>query len=100
EVKIEREGRVIWSRALASGEANMCHSLENVEHHQFKYQSHRVPDLVHVHFFGADAFSFGEGVVLQDGDVVQVEWQGLGRPLRNPVRVDRTPQALIEVRPI
>jgi hypothetical protein len=97
EVKIERDNQVVWSRAVASGEANMCHSLENLEHHHFKYQSHRVPDLVHVHFFGADAFSFGEGVALEDGDVVQVGWDGLGRPLRNPVRVDASEQPLVEI---
>jgi hypothetical protein len=95
-VRIEREGQVLWSRDIASGEANMCHSLANLEHHHFKYQSHRVPDLIHVHFFGADAFSSGEGLALEDGDVVEVRWNGLGRPLRNPIRVDRSDQPLVE----
>jgi hypothetical protein len=96
-VRIERGGQVVWSREVASGEANMCHSLANLEHHHFKYQSHRVPDLLHVHFFGADAFSFGEGFTFEDGDIVEVGWEGLGRPLRNPVRVDGSVQGLVEV---
>jgi hypothetical protein len=84
-VSVERSGGVLWSAQVATGEANMCHSIENMEHHQFKYAEHRRPGDVHVHFFGADAFSFGAGVQMQDGDVMVVEWQGMGRSLRNPV---------------
>ena len=65
----------------------MCHSLANMEHHHFKFAAHRRPGDVHIHFFGADAFSFGEGIRLADGDVMQVRWDGFGRPLRNAVRV-------------
>ena len=71
---------------LASGEADMCHSLANLEHHHFKYDQHRRPGDVHVHFFGADHFSFRDRVRLQDGDVMAVSFTGFGRPLRNPVR--------------
>ena len=59
EVAIERDGRVFWSRAIRNGEAAMCHSLENMEHHHFKFENHRRPGDLHVHYFGADAFSFG-----------------------------------------
>jgi len=58
----------------------MCHSLANIEHHHFKFDAHRRPGDIHVHFFGADAFSFGEGIRLADGDVMQVHWQGFGLP--------------------
>jgi len=50
-----------------------------------------------VHFFGTDCLSFGEGVRLQDGDVMQVSFEGFGRPLRNPVHVATSPSTLIEV---
>jgi hypothetical protein len=86
EVSIERAGTVLWSKPIRTGESAMCHSLANIEHHHFKYEPHRRPGDVHVHFFGADAFSFGEGIRLQDGDVMQVRWEGFGRALRNPVR--------------
>jgi hypothetical protein len=53
-----------------------------------------------VHFFGADAFSFGEGIRLADGDVMQVRWDGFGRPLRNLVRVLTGKDALVAVRAV
>ena len=86
EVRIEREGRTLWRKSIASGEANMCHSLANLEHHHFKFAGHQQPGGVQVHFFGADALSFGEGVVLRDGDIAEVSFNGFGRALRNPVR--------------
>jgi hypothetical protein len=97
-VRVERDGTAVWSHQIATGEANMVHTLANLEHHHFKYPEHRRPGDVHVHFFGADAFSFGEGVELHDGDVMEVRWEGFGRPLRNPVRIDPGPQKLWGVR--
>jgi hypothetical protein len=99
EVAIERAGHVLWSRAIRTGEAAMCHSLKNVEHHHFKFDAHRRPGDLHVHYFGADAFSFGAGVVLQSGDVMRVRFDGFGRALQNPVDVQRTPAELVEVVP-
>jgi hypothetical protein len=55
---------------------------------------------VHVHFFGADAFSFGEGVRLCDGDVMQVRFDGFGKALRNAVRVVAGEDSLVAVRSI
>jgi hypothetical protein len=92
---VERNGQTVWSRAIQSGETAMCHSLANLEHHHFKFAAHRRPGDVHIHFFGADAFSFGEGVKLQEGDVMQVAWEGLGRPLRNRLQISRESQELV-----
>jgi hypothetical protein len=86
EVRIERKGEMVWRKKIASGEANMCHSLANLEHHHFKFEGHRQPGGVHVHFFGADTLSFSDGVVLVDGDWAEVRFEGLGRALRNPIR--------------
>ncbi len=86
--QIERNGAVIWQKPVESGDANMAHSLRNLEHHHFKFEGHRVPGQLHVHFFGAHSLSFGEGVELEDGDMMQVQFDGFGRPLRNPVRVE------------
>jgi hypothetical protein len=95
-VAIVRGGDAIWSHEIRSGEAEMAHSLENLEFHHFKYAEHRVPGQAHVHFLGASAFSFGTGVTLADGDVMEVAWRELGRPLRNPLRIDaRLPVAPI-----
>ncbi len=100
-VAIERAGRVIWERALESGEACMCHSLRNIEHHHFKHAGHCRPGDVHVHFFGAAALSYSAGVRLASEDSVAIAWDGFGRPLRNPViRLAGDPATPIAIRPL
>ena len=98
EVKIERAGKILWQKKIASGEDNMCHSLSNLEHHHFKFAGHRQPGSIHVHFFGADALSFGDGIILQDGDIAEVRFDGFGRPLRNPIREEARSSSPIQVR--
>jgi len=88
EVQIERAGKVLWQKKIETGEENMCHSLANLEHHHFKFEGHRQPGSVHVHFFGAHSLSFGDGIELQEDDWMQVSYEGYGRPLRNPVRIE------------
>lgn len=100
EVWIERGVTRIWSRRIATGEAEMSHSLQNIEHHHFKFELHRRPGDVHIHFFGAHSLSFGEGVALQDGDVVAIRFDGFGRALRNVVRLQGGDDRLIEVCPL
>ena len=99
-VTIEREGVVLWNKSFRSGRSEMCHSLENIEHHHFKYEAHRRRGDVHVHFFGTDCLSFSDQVRLHDGDVIEVSVEGYGRALRNPVRVDRVKPAPISVIPL
>lgn len=99
-VRIERDGSTLWSRAIKTGEANMSHTRANLEHHHFKYALHRRPGDLHVHFFGADAFSFGEGVALQDGDIMEIHWNGFGRPLRNPVEIETGGETYVAVEPV
>lgn len=97
-VRIERHGETVWQKKIASGEENMCHSLANLEHHHFKFAGHRQPGSVHVHFFGADALSCGDGVVLRDGDVAEVLFDGFGRALRNPIGEESEVNAPILIR--
>jgi len=99
-VTIERGGAVLWSQPIASGEEKMSHSLANLEHHHFKYDAHRRPGDAHIYFFGADAFSFGAGIELQDGDIMVIAFQGFGRSLRNSIRVQKTAEKLVEVLPV
>ena len=96
--RVERRGETVWQGELASGERWMCHTLANLEHHHFKNPAHRRPGDAHVHFLGADAFSFRDAIRLEDGDEMVIEFAGFGRPLRNPVRIDRTPQRVATVR--
>jgi hypothetical protein len=98
EISIERDGNSVWHAKIASGDKNMCHSLANLEHHHFKYEQHRRPGDIHLHFFGADHFSFRDRIGLQKGDVMAVSFAGFGRPLRNSLQIDRSPPALVKAR--
>lgn len=100
KVSIERAGAVLWSKQIHTGETEMCHSLQNIEHHHFKFETHRRPGDVHVHYFGACSLSFGDGVQLMDGDIMEIQFDGFGRPLRNPLSVTKTPDQRVIVQPI
>lgn len=100
QVSIERDGKPIWSKPIRTGEAEMCHSLANIEHHHFKFDSHRRPDDVHVHYFGACALSFGDGIELADGDVMSIRFDGFGRALRNPLRAAKPSAEPVIVTPL
>jgi hypothetical protein len=101
EVRIERGAETIWSKKVTTGEENMCHSLANLEHHHFKFDGHRQPGDVHVHFFGAHSLSFGDGIALRDGDWIDIRFDGFGRALRNPIRVEpKTRNCVVAVRPL
>jgi hypothetical protein len=97
KVEITRDRRQLWSGTFRTGEDEMCHSLRNLEHHHFKFEAHRRPGDVHVHFFGTDCLSFGAGIKLQDGDSIQVSFEGFGRPLCNTVHVAKSEAVPIEV---
>jgi hypothetical protein len=96
--RVERDGQTLWTQDIASGNANMVHTLANLEHHHFKYAAHRRSGDAHVHFFGTGGFSFGSGLRLEDGDEMIVTFDNYGRPLRNPLRVESGPDNLREVR--
>jgi hypothetical protein len=82
-VRVERGGKRIWSREIATGERYTQFSFAEVEEHLFKYTAHRVPGDAHVHYLGGSVSSYADGVRLEQGDQVVVEWDGFGRPLRN-----------------
>jgi hypothetical protein len=86
-VFIERAGNIVWEREIATGEREMCHSVANIEHHHFKFEAHRRPGDVHVHYYGAHSLSFADGVLLAEGDVMAIQFAGFGRALRNPVTI-------------
>ncbi len=97
---ILRDGGVLWTKSFHTGESEMCHSLQNIEHHHFKFEAHRRPGDVHVHFFGTDALSFSDHIRLQDGDIMRVEAPSFGRALENPVRVARSIPTLVRTKPL
>jgi hypothetical protein len=95
--RILRGEEVVWQSEIFSGRENMSYSVENLEHHHFKYAGHRRPGACHVHFFGADAFSFGAGVELKDGDTMEMSFEGFGRALKNRIKINSSAQALVKV---
>ena len=78
----------------------MSHTLANLEHHHFKFDGHRRPGDLHVHFYGAHSLSFANGIRLADGDVMAIQFAGFGRALRNPVRVAEKLRAPVSVVPL
>ena len=84
-VRILRNGKPIWSGGVVSGEENMTHTIANLEHHHFKYRMFRRPGDVHVHFFGASILSCQDGIRAEPNDVVEIECEPFGHPLRNPL---------------
>lgn len=95
--RVRRDGRVIWEKPFLSGEANMSHSLANLEHHHFKYDLFRQPGDVHVHFFGTATLSFADGVTTSPGDEFEIECPEFGLSLRNPIRQRKSDAAPVSV---
>jgi hypothetical protein len=83
--RIRRGDQVVWERGFATGEANMCHSLANLEYHHFKYAAHRRPGDVHLHFLGTATLSFADGIRVEPGDRFEIELPALGEALVNPL---------------
>ncbi len=81
--RIIRNHEIIWESAWLSGEANMSHTIANLEHHHFKYANFRRAGDVHVHYFGAAVLSCLSGIVAEPGDQFEIEAPLFGKPLRN-----------------
>ena len=98
KVSVLRNGQTLWSEEIQSGEEAMAHSLTNLEYHHFKYEQHRLPGQLHIHFFGAGAFSFGRGIGLEQGDKMCVAFKNMGRPLINSLHIDSNEPQMLEIR--
>ena len=85
-VSVVRGEERLWQAEFLSGEANMSHTLANLEHHHFKYELFRRPGNVHVHFIGAAVLSCTAGIKAAPGDVFEIRAAPFGAPLRNPRR--------------
>ena len=81
--RIIRGGRVVWEDDVLSGEANMSHSVANLEHFHFRYPMFRRPGDLHAYFFGAAVLSYAAGVKTQPGDEFEIDIPVFGKPLRN-----------------
>ena len=96
--RVLRDGEAIWSKPFRSGEDNMCHSIDNLERHHFKYPQFRKPGDVHVHFFGTATLSFTDGIETRAGDEFEITAEPFRLALRNPLAI--APAARSEVMPL
>ena len=96
--RIRRGEAVIWEKPFLSGEANMAHSIANLEHHHFKYPLFRRPGDIHVHFFGTATLSFSDGIRTQPGDMFEIEASPFALPLRNTLAMGERED--VSVRPL
>lgn len=87
--RIRRGNGIPFEKPFLSGEANMSHSIANLEHHHFKYEIFRQPGDVHIHMFGTATLSFAAGIACADGDIFEIEAAPFGLPLRNPLSFPR-----------
>lgn len=96
--RIVRDGDTLWEKPFLTGEANMSHSLANLEHHHFKYAAFRRPGDIHVHFFGTATLSCADGIQTQDGDVFEIHAAPFTLPLRNALAT--APADTVTVKPL
>jgi hypothetical protein len=85
--RVLRGGKAIFEKPFLSGEANMSHTIANLEHHNFKYDIFRQPGDLHVHFFGTATLSFSEGVKTEPGDIFEISAAPFKLPLVNQLAV-------------
>jgi hypothetical protein len=93
--RIRRGKKIIFDQPFLTGEANMSHSVANLEAHHFKYSYFRRPGDVHVHAFGTATLSVASGIKTQAGDVFEIAAPGFGLPLVNPLAVAPAEQVRI-----
>jgi hypothetical protein len=86
--RIRRGDALRWEKPFLTGEANMCHSLANLEYHHFKYAAHRRAGDVHLHFFGTATLSFSDGIRVEPGDRYEIDLPALGAPLVNALQIE------------
>lgn len=95
-VRVMRSGAQVWEGEFLSGEANMSHSVQNLEHYHFRYDMFRRPGDLHAYFLGAPVLSCANGVVTQPGDSFEIDVPVFGRPLRNSM--EKAPEQPFTIR--
>ena len=94
--RILRGNDTVFEAPFLSGEANMSHSIRNLEHHHFKYDLFRRPGDLHVHFFGTATLSFSGGFRTEPGDRFEIEAAPFTLPLVNTLTV--SPARAVDVK--
>ncbi|MFW6586387.1 AraD1 family protein [Acinetobacter baumannii] len=95
--RIIRDGKILWEKEFLSGEENMCHSIENLEHHHFKYSQFLRPGDVHIHYFGTATLSVADNIKTQNGDQFEIAIKEFGQPLINRINEITSEDSLAKV---
>ena len=94
--KIIRGGATVWEKPFLTGEANMSHTLANLEGHHFKYSLFRRPGDVNIHYFGTATLSVSDGFKTREGDVFEIASEAFGLPLANPIGAVAAPWPVVK----
>jgi hypothetical protein len=94
-VTILRGGRQIATWSVSNRSVPLPIALASIEPDHFESADFRRPGDTHIHFFGERLFNAHLGgaapaTAPAEDDEVVVEFQGLGRPLRNPIRAQHS----------
>ncbi|MDO1584633.1 AraD1 family protein [Rhizobium oryzicola] len=95
--RVRRGDKVIFEKPFLSGEANMSHTIANLEHHNFKYDLFRRPGDLHVHFFGTATLSFSDNIKTEAGDVFEISAAPFKLTLSNRLAVAAETPVTIKV---
>ncbi|QQA41709.1 GguC protein [Pelagovum pacificum] len=100
--RIRRGTAIVHERRFHTGEATMTHDIAMLEGTHFCYDAFRRPGDVHIHIFGGVVSSHGEEFRSEPGDIFEIEADGFGLPLRNPLgpALAATGQRAIAVTPL
>ena len=94
--RIRRGRKVIFDQPFLTGEANMSHSIANLEAHHFKYPYFRRPGDIHIHTFGTATLSVAHGIKTKAGDVFEIEFPDFGLPLVNTLAVAKAEKVAVK----
>jgi len=94
--KIIRGGATVWEKPFLTGEANMSHTIANLEGHHFKYGLFRRPGDVNIHYFGTATLSVSDGFKTKEGDVFEIASEAFGLPLANPIGSAAAPWPVVK----
>jgi hypothetical protein len=82
---IYRNGSQSWQQTLSSRGAPILYALAALEPNHFRFADHHRPGDAHVLYIGAGLIGTRPAAKLQDGDRYEISWEGLGKPLMNPL---------------
>jgi hypothetical protein len=98
--KLLRAGAKVWEHRYSSRGGPLLYALASLEPDHFAYADHHRPGDAHVHFIARRLFPGSPTTPIRPGDQVEVQWDGLGMALANPVQFDKKEERRIVATPL